>query len=446
MVSTVKRIIMTNIISIFLLLAPHNLFALGSSERPVEIRVITELQDRYNALDVPAMIMLPIAGTSAVPADLLGQIEKELSIQLVNAGKVKPVVMQKWLLANYGSAKANNPFVLINAIKAEHYVVPVQYIGKASIFKSENKYVFMLNIYPVATYYPITILRIFNNTNETEAMLASCLDEMNIRLFQPTPNDSQKRVIIDKFRLELVKLIELETGEFEYISAPFIEHNGVPVRDGDDYFSGILGYVLATTNLFRPIRPAEFSEYTNSTGSAAYADYYIRGRVQVSEKECILYLDLQDLRTGANIAAVRHPLTEYSLEIVWNAYRDLSHQIISAVFDKETFGVVPTLSAPNRGFFMNNMFIGWETLENFILAKGLHIISTGSYYRAFGSENSGSMEIAGNNQKTNISSPSGNSRAFGAANAYFVLVDFVTRIYTDRDGEHIWNLLRKQGG
>lgn len=461
--STVKRETMRYIVILFLLLffnsfvsakgifeapkppeAPVDLpVDPGVQERPVEIQVVTELQDRYNALSAPAIIMLPSYGSSAIPADFLLQLDKELLKQLVNKGRVKPVLMQKWLLTRYGNAKANHPFAFLNTINAEQYVVPVQYVGKSSIFKSEADYVYTLNVYPVTAYYPVTMIRIFSNINELPAMLASCLDEMNIRLFQTRLNTTGKRVVVDRFKLDLLKLVELEGGEFEYISAPFIEHRGVSMRDGDDYFGGILAYVLSSTDLFRVIRPAEFSDYANATATTTYADYLIQGRVQISEKECVLYVDVQDVPSGRRVVSVKFPMLEYSLGNIWKAYREISCEIVNVIFDKNSFGIVPALSAPNRGFFFNNMFIGWNSVEYFVLAKGFHKISTGTYYRALDAEISGDIEaIGGNNQKTTTSRLT-NVQSYGMADTYYVLLDTIDRIYTDRDGEHINNLLNK---
>lgn len=461
--STVKRETIKNIAILFLLLFFNGIvYAKGISEapkppetpvgipsdadvqeRPVEIQVITELQDRYNALSAPAMIMLPTYSSSAIPSDLLLQLDKELLKQLVNMGKVKPVLMQKWLFTRFGNSKANHPFAFLNAINAEQYVVPVQYVGKSSVFKSEADYVYMLNVYPVTAYYPVTMIRIFSNVNELPAVLASCLDEMNIRLFQARLNITGKRVIIDKFKLDLLKLVELEDGEFEYISAPFIEHRGVSLRDGDDYFGGILAYVLASTDLFRVLRPAEFSDYANATASTTYVDYLIQGKVQISEKECVLYVDVQDVSSGRKVVSIKYPMLEYSLGNIWKAYREISCEIVKVIFDKNSFGIVPALSAPNRGFFFNNMFIGWNSVEYLVLAKGFHKISTGSYYRALDAETSGDIEaIGGNNQKTTTSRLT-SVQSYGMADTYFVLLDTVDRIYTDRDGEHINNLLNK---
>jgi hypothetical protein len=417
----------------------------GVQERPIEIRVITELQDRYDALEAPGMIMLPITGTSAVPVELLLEIERELFRYLVNGGRVKPIIMHKWLNTTYSTRKANNPFSLINTIKAEQYVIPVQYMGKGYVFKSENSYILILNFYPLATYYPVTILRIFKSRNEVPVVLASCLDEMGIRLFKENADNTRKRIVIDKFRVELLKLVELGSGEFEYVTAPFIEQDGVPIRDDDDFFSGMFGYILSSTDLFQVIRPAEFSGYTNATNiNTNYADYILQGRVQISDKESILYVDVQDIRTGKKIITIRNPLLEYSLRNIWNAYREIAYHIVTIIYESGSFGVVPALSATNRGFFCNDMFIGWETLENFVLRRGLHKIVTGTYYYAInGDKNKSSViEIEGNNQKTTAFRTSG-SRMVQSADVYYVLLDTISRIYTYSEGEHLWNLLNK---
>lgn len=424
--STVNRDLLILVTNIFLLLLPHDVYGSGKSskkneaptEPPVEIRVVTELQDKYNGLTAPALIMLPVVATSPVAPELTLETEKELLKQLVDSGKVKPILMQKWLNSTFGNTRSNNPFLLMNSIKAEQYVMPVQYIGKSTIFKSGIRNFFLLNIYPLNTYYPVTIFRIFYNEKDLPEMVSSCIEEMNIRLFQTTANDSRKRIIIDDFKLELLKLVELPSGEFEFISAPFIERSEMTIRENDDFFSRILGYVLSTTGLFRVMLPGDFKDYANATitgGTANNVDYRIQGRVQLSEKECVLYVNVQDIRTGAVVNSIRYPLLDYSLNNVWNTYRIISVSIISKIYDQSVFGIVPPITSANDGFFANNQFIGWDSLENIVLTKGFHKISTGSF-----------------NKSNDIPSKT-----------YYVLLDTINEVYTGRNGEHIGNLLNK---
>jgi hypothetical protein len=403
---------------IFSLSKPFALFSAGETQgKSVEANGPT-LQNRYDALTAPGIIMLPISGTSSVSANILDQIERELFIQFVNNGRIKPVRMQNWLLSTYAN-KANNPFVIINNIREERFVFPLQYIGKPVVFRNDNQYYFVLYIYFLETYYPITVFRHVASLDDIENIILSCIEELNVRLTQPVSGSIRRRVIIDDFKLDLYRLVQLSSGEFDFISTPFIERNGMAMREGDDFFSRIMGYVLESTNLFQVIHAGDFREYSNSNigASSNLADYRIRGRVLLSDYECVLYIDVINIRSGEPAASIRHPLLSYSFDNVWDAYRKISVQIIETLFDPETYGTVPTLTESNRGFFSNNMFIGWNTLDNFILARGLHIIATGSRYR---------IEDAGSNPKE-----------------YYILLDGDALVFTDMPGRHIWNLLRK---
>jgi hypothetical protein len=414
------------LLALFSFSKPFVLFAGGAKQPaemkavtdPQEMKVITDLQDKYNALTAPGIIMLPISGVSAVAVDLLGEVEKELFKQFVNDGKLKPVRMQGWLLTTY-TTKANNPFAIMNAIKAEQYVIPLQYIGKPVVFKSDSRYYFVFYVYSLETYYPLIIFRHWTAVDTLDDMIASCLEELHERLPQPVSRGIRKRVVVDDFKLEFLRLVEHSSGEFDFIAAPFFEKGGITLRDGDDFFSRIMGYILATTDLFQAFQAGDFKEYSNAVISvnSTLVDYRIQGRVQLSEYECVLYVDVLEIRSGAKIISLRYPLLSYSFDEVWNTYRQISARIIEKLFAQESYGVIPALASPGRSFFANNMFVGWNSLENFVLARGLYIISTGSPYR-----------IAAE-KKT--------------VNSYHVLLDNQSTVYADKEGKHIWNLLKK---
>jgi hypothetical protein len=422
MTSTMKTMAVLLIV-FFSLLRSEVLFSLGkkqeqSAETKIETKVVTDLQDRYNALVAPGIVMLPTNGTSAVDPSLLDQIEKELFKHLVNGGKVKPLKMQQWLLSTY-TTKANNPFVIMNAIKAEQYIIPLQYIGKTSVFRSGNRYYFILYVYSLETYYPIIIFRQWTSLDEIDNMVASCVEELHIRLSQPISGDTRKRVIIDDFKIEFLRLVEHSSGEFDFIAAPFFESEGVTLRIGDDFFSRTMGYILATTKLFQVFQIGDFREYSNAvvSSTSTLAEYRIEGRVLLSEYECLLYVNVVDIHSGARVVSLRQPLLSYSFDELWNAYRLISVQIIEKLLAPENYGVIPQLVSPGRNFFANDMFVGWDTLENFILARGVYIISTGSAFRTEYAEDS--------------------------VNSYHVLLDNLGTVYTDMEGKHIWKLFTK---
>jgi hypothetical protein len=422
MASTMKTMAVLCIV-FFSMLRPVVLFSFGnkqeqSAETKIETKIVTDLQDRYNALAAPGIVMLPMNGTSAVDPGLLDQIEKELFKHLVNGGRVKPLRMQQWLLSTYTN-KANNPFVIMNAIKAEQYVTPVQYIGKAAVFRSGSQYYFALYVYPLESYYPVIIFRQWASLDEVDTMISSCVDELHIRLSQSISGDTRKRVIIDNFKIEFLRLVEHSSGEFDFITAPFLESEGVTLRAGDDFFSRTMGYILAATKLFQVFQIDDFREYSNAVVGAttSLAEYRMEGRVLLSEYECMLYVNVVDIRSGARVVSLRQPLLSYSFNEVWNAYRLFSVQIIEKLFAPEIYGVIPQLVSPGRNFFANDMFVGWDTLENFILVRGAHVISTGSAFRREYSADS--------------------------INSYHILLDNSGAVYADMEGEHIWKLFTK---
>jgi len=388
--------------------------------RGAEARVITDLQDRYDALVAPGIVMLPVSGISAVSPDVLSHIESELLRQMVNAGRMRPVSMDRWLLATYSVNRANNPFVILNAIRAEQFILPVRYMGKPFVFTDGDFHYFFLYVFLLETHYPITIFRRFSVSDSVERMIALSVEELHERLARhPTSWDPRRRVVMDDFSMEFFQLVDLPDGGFIFAPTPFIEKNGVILREGDDFFSRILGYVLETTNLFRTMQVGDFRAYSNAVipATTAFVDYRIRGRVQISAHESILSVDVVNVRTGANALSLRYPLLSFTFEGVWNAYRSLSVQIVESLFDGDAFGVVPTLRSPGRGFFANGMFIGWNELDNFILPRGLHVISTGSHY-----------QIEHNRR---------------LVNSYHVVLGSRTAVYTDAVGRRILNLLQQ---
>jgi len=403
---------------LFSLSKPFVIFAGGALEgKPAEVKVVTELQDRYNALTAPGMVMLPISGISVVAPDFLVKVENELYKQLVNDGKIKPVKMQSWLLSRYAN-KADNPFAIINVIKAEQFSLPLQYIGKPVVFMDGNRYYFVLYVYRLETYYPVIVFRQLASLDTLNDMIASCIEELNARLSRQVSRVVRKRVVIDDFKLEFFRLVE-QKDEFEFIAAPFIEKEGVILREGDDFFSRIMGYILVSTNLFQVFQVGDFKEYSNAVigNNSTMADYRIQGRVQLTEQECVFFVDVLDVRSGAKVVSLRYPLLSYSFEEVWGIYRQISVQIVAKLFDQESYGVIPTLVSPGRSFFVNNMFVGWNTLENFILARGLHVISTGSSYRIEAGKDT--------------------------VNSYHIILDNQIMVYINKEGRRIWNLLNK---
>ncbi|MDR2096177.1 MAG: hypothetical protein LBP76_11790 [Treponema sp.] len=424
-ISAVLKVEILIAICACLLAGPHKLYPKGLIQKK-EKQVITETQDRYNALAVPGMIMLPTTGSSAVSPEILVRVDDLFARCLVGAEKIKPVLMTKWLAATYGTAKANNPFELMNAIRAEQYVVPVQFIGKWYIFRNERHYFLNLNVSSLEHYYPVEIFRVCANESKIPAAIQSCIDEMSVRLFGPVSPDARKRIVIEPFKLEFLRLVKLKSGEFEFIPTPFIEGPEIILREGDDFFSRTLGYILSTTDMFRVMSLTDYSEYvrTNFAAASTNADYRIQGRIQISDFECVLYVEMIDTRTNFKIFTARYPLPSYSYNQVWDACREISVQIAAKVLAPDSFRVVPELVFPSRGFFVNNRFMGWHSLKNVVLAKGLHKVDVGDF------NGPSTRNITG---------------AWAESAAYYIqLDDYFSFVHQNTEGEHIWNLLKKQ--
>lgn len=401
------------------LVVPCSLFSRGRQERPVEVRVVTYLQERYESMVAPGIIMLPVGGTSAMSPGALANVESELHRQLVNTGRMRPVRMDRWLFATFSDNRANNPFVVMNAIMDEQFVLPVRYMGKPFIFKEGNYYYFFLYIFLLETRYPITIFRRFGAFDSMEKVIALSIEELHTRLSRPVIRNDRRRVVMDDFNMEFFQLVNLPDGGFIFAPTPFIEKNGVILREGDDFPRRILGYILETTGLFKVMQIGDFRAHSHAIipATTPFVDYRIRGRVLLSAHESILHIDVINVRTGVNVLSLRHPLLEFTFDAVWGAYRSLSVQIIGSLLSMEEFGVVPTLASPGRGFFANDMFVGWETLENFILPRGLHIISTGTHHQ---------VAYDGN-----------------LVNSYHVILEGRTAVYADAVGRRILNLLQQ---
>jgi hypothetical protein len=384
----------------------------------VEIRVVSDAQDSYAGLPetVPAMILLPVAITSQIPQSMVRTLEEELRRQLVNDKRLKPVTMGKWLASAFGQRKADNPFELFAAIRAEQYTVPLQVLCRPSMFRSQDYFVVHLDVFSLAgTPYPVSVLRFFREEENISQVVSACLEELYLRFFLPGRGAAKKRIVVDSFKLEFRKLLELESGEFEFIGTPFISQYGMPLREGDDFFSLLLGYSLAATDMVQVMRLADFSDYAGDRNiSLSQADYIIRGRVQLSDEMNVLYADVYAPGGGAKIAGIRHPFKEPGFKNIWDACQEAAALITGRLFPPESFGVVPPLEARDQGFFAGNMFIGWDRVPRYVLPRGMHEIATGSYLRQTEDE------------------------------VFYVLLDTENRVFTGREGKYVWNLLKKR--
>jgi hypothetical protein len=145
------------------------------------------------------------------------------------------------------------------------------------------------------------------------------------------------------------------------------------------------------------------------------------------------------------------------LKNIWNAYREISVKIIEVLSPVSNYGIVPSLNAPERGLYVNNMFAGWDTIDNFILPKGMHEIHTGSYFRAGTLMHGFERPLF---LVTEEDEPNFFEKLFKkdkkkeepiivlpkktGADTFYVLLDTMDRMFADREGEYVWNFLNKE--
>jgi hypothetical protein len=401
------------------------IFLSCASPPPAQTRLISDTQDSYAALaeTVPALLVLPASAASPVAQETLHALEEALRRRLVADGKFRPVTMGKWLAASFSRRKAASAFAFLSALREERYSAPLLALCKPHVFGVPGFYGLHLNVFPLAgSLYPVSVLRFFREDEDPAEVAAACLEELSARFLSASGEEGKKRVAVESFRLEFRKLLELESGEFEFIEAPLAVQNGLTLRETDDFFSLLVGYCLAATDMLKVMRLADFSDYARAEEAGREnADYLVRGRLQLSEEVNILYADVYAAGGGAKIFSVRHPFQGSGLKTVWEACREAASRIIEHLFPAQAFGRVPPLAAEGRGFFHNSMLIGQDSLEHYLLPRGMHEIRVGSYLRE---------ATAGKEEQT-------------GAEVFYVLLDTESKIFRGRQGEYVWNLLKK---
>jgi hypothetical protein len=398
------------------------LFAGGCASQPPEPFVISDAQDNYDALPagLPAIAILPVSAASGVSRETVLDLEDELRRQLAWGGRFKPVTMGKWLDSAFTRSRAANPFILLAALREERYPAPLRALCKPSVFISQGYHILHLNVFPLTgSPYPLNIIRFFREGREIKPLIAACLEELSLRFDEAVrePETGKKRIILESFTLEFHKLLELESGEFEFISAPFITQHGLILRDSDDFFSLFLGYGLGASGLVRVMRSAGLADYAESgKGNPATADYLIRGRVQLSDEMNILYADVLETSGRNVLPGVRHPFRGTDFKSIWNACQEAACLILESLYPPGSLVRVPPLSAWGSGFFRDAMLIGWDRLDYMVLPKGMYEIKTGP--------------LVGQGGET-------------PEKTFYILLDTETLVFEDREGKYVWNLLRK---
>lgn len=161
-----------------------------------------------------------------------------------------------------------------------------------------------------------------------------------------------------------------------------------------------------------------------------FADFYIEGRIQLTDQINIYYIDLADARTGKKLKSVKFFSSDFSITGIWDASRNIIFSLADYIFGKDNYGVAPDITAPGEGFFLNNMYMGWDKLEKCVLPKGKHIIYTGDYYKAYSS-----AEIKNKNKSSDIKGDTYRS--------FFLYLDERNWLFKGKEGERVWNLMEK---
>ena len=404
-------------------------------------KIITAMQDKYNDMSdtLPAVYILATSATSAVPQEIVSLFDYELPRQLVIQGALKPISMDKWLASSYAQNKAADPLILLKALSEERYLVPLKYICKPYLFKSGSVLAVNINFYPLTDdKYPIQIMRVIKKEKDVVPVIQAILQEFSERVQTPK-SGRKKKVIVNDFALEFRKLIELKSGEFEYVTTPFIQFKDTVLRTGDNYFSFLFGYTLNTTNLADVLCSQDFSGLAQTAvKKTPLADYIVNGRVQLTEQICIFYIDVYDAQTAQLRNSIKFPVETLDFNSVWAAFRKIVRLFADDLFGAGTYGLVLPLRAKENAFYYNNQLVGIGELTDFILPKGRHIVYTGGMLsQEKSSYGAGSEFISGVKYNFAIDiERAGRHKVY----LYFGEHDF---LYIDEYGSYVWNLLDK---
>lgn len=401
-----------------------------------EVVVITQTQDAYDALSeiTPAVCMLDVSAASAVPAALQNDFADQLARGMTMSGMFKPVSMQKWLVSQYGIKKSKNVFTLMNDLKSERYPVLLDAVCKPYLFKTGEWYVMYIELLPFnLNGYPLTALRIFKKSAQIPELVQACINDLAAMYRNNRWSSGKKRIAVAPFAIECRKMVGQKSGEFEYITTSFTDQDGVTLRDTDDYFSRLFSYIFTTTGMYSCCPVGDIPEYTG-TGNvdSSTADYLLKGRVQLTDEINIFYVDFINLQTNTTIRSARFFTSDFSLSGIWKLIHDVLAVFCADTLPKDSFGIIPTITAPSQGFYIDNMFAGWDTLEEFPLARGKHRIRAGTYAAPY-------PELTG----MEVSSETKKSDEVNTIQNYFVYVDTRTWLFKGKDGEYVWNLLEK---
>ena len=294
-------------------------------------------------------------------------------------------------------------------------------------------YVLMLSFYRFSDGgYPITVLRKIPSLKYcTKAIDAMLLEYLRINESGSDKLYKKQKIVVKPFVLECRKYLGQNKGEFDYIPSTFIEQDGVVIRASDDVFSRLFEYSLNSTQMVSAMSTLNMNEYVEKDyKNFDFADFYIEGRIQLTDQINIYYITLADTRTGKKLKSVKFFSSDFSVTGIWDANRNIILSLADYIFGKDNYGVAPDIAAPGEGFFLNNMYMGWDKLEKCVLPKGKHIIYTGDYYKAYSY-----AELKNKNKSSDIKGDTYRS--------FFLYLDERNWLFNGKEGERVWNLMEK---
>lgn len=393
------------------------------------------IQSKYDSLPetVPSYIMINTSGTSSIGEELLIYVQDKVNKAMVGTEKLKPISLNKWLIEQYGEKKSSNIRDFVKALSQEIYPIPVSGLCHPYIYEVSDGYVIILSFYRFSDNgYPFITFRKVTSYTEFDYAIQTMLDEF-LKISESETNTlyAKKKIIIKPFVLECRKYTGQSTGDFDYIPSPFIEQDGVLIQSDDDFFSRSLAYSFNATQMVDSISCLDIEEYVKREfDTYNFADYYIEGRIQLTDQINIYHVTLYDAKKNEKIKEIKYFSSDFSLEGTWSANTNIVYSLADYVFGKNNYGVCPDIYIPGQGLFLNDMFIGWDYIENQILPKGKHIIYTGDYFRI-----DSTYVVRNKNKAVDI-----NGNIY---RSFFLYLDDKNWLFRGKDGERVWNLMEK---
>lgn len=410
-------------------------FSKGVEDFALKKEELIPIQTKYDSLTdvVPSYIMLHATGTSMISQEVLDAFQDKMYRSMINTEKIKPVLLDKWLITKYGLEKEKNIQKFVSVLANESYLCNVVGVCNPYLFETSDGYAIMLSFYNFEKKgFPITVFRKIESLAYcTEALNAMFQEFIAITTDNSNKLYNKKKIIVKPFVLESRKYLGQTSGEFDYIPSTFIEQDGVLIRSTDDIFSRLLGYSLNTTQMVDAVSALDIQQFVEPQfDTYDFADFYIEGRIQLTDQINIFHIVLYDAKTKKEIKNTKYFSSDFSLEGIWLGNNNIVYSLADSIFGKDSYGICPDIRVPGQGMFLNNMFVGWDNLEKFVLPKGKHFIYTGTYLIP-----DANMEVKNKDRAVDINGESYKS--------FFLYLDDRNWLFRGKDGERVWNLLEK---